>query len=323
MTSRVLGHRAPLLWLALPLMAGLATGKIGGFLPAGWLLGIALVLTLLAVWSAWRAPARWAFPMSAALFLAGAASYAVQRQRLSAWETLPPREARLTLRLDRVFTPTDPKKVSGLATVVRGDAPLAELAAQKLYFSLVLRPNQAAPLRSEIISTRGIVETLPRDPPGGSFDAYLAGAGVNFRFTRGRILSQESAAHGYYRFCAVMAQRFSNTLGLGVAGKKPALVAVLRAMMLGQQGELSDEQDQLFMQSGTMHMFSISGLHVAVIAGGLQALLSLLRLPRLLQFIIGLAALWLYVDITGAAPSAVRAFIMVAALQASLLLRAP
>jgi competence protein ComEC len=323
MTSRNLGHRAPLLWLTLPLMAGLATGKATGFSSAGWLLGIALVGAGAATYAAWRAPRWWGAFVAATLFLAGAASYSLHRERLSAWEDLPPREARLALRIDRVFTQTDPKKASGVATVVKADAPVADLRGQKLYFSLALPPNQPAPIRSAVITTAGVLATLPRDPPGNSFDAYLANAGVNFRLARGRLLAEEQRATAYQRFCARMAARFSETLGLGVAGKKPALVAVLRAMMLGQQGELSPEQDQLFMQSGTMHMFSISGLHVAVIAGGLQALLGLTRLPRVLQFAIGLAALWLYVDITGAAPSAIRAFIMVAALQASFLLRVP
>lgn len=72
-----------------------------------------------------------------------------------------------------------------------------------------------------------------------------------------------------------------------------------------------------------MHVFSISGLHIAVIAGGLHALLSLLRLPRPVQFVVELAALWLYVDITGRAPSAVRAFAMVALVETSLVLRTP
>jgi competence protein ComEC len=304
-------------------MAGLSAGKAGSLLPVGWLLALALFAAMLALHAAWRAPGRWAWAVSAALFFAGGASYALHRERISTWEELPPREARLALRIDRVFTQTDPKKASGLATVVRGDAPLSELAGQKLYFSLALQTGQEAPIRSAIISTLGVLATLPENPPSNSFDAYLASAGMNFRLSRGRMLAEERSAGAYQRFCAKMAGRFSTILGIGVAEKNPALVAVLRAMMLGQQGELSAEQDQLFMQSGTMHMFSISGLHVAVIAGGLQALLGLMRLPRVLQFLFGVAALWLYVGITGAAPSAVRAFIMVAALQTSLLLRVP
>jgi competence protein ComEC len=94
-------------------------------------------------------------------------------------------------------------------------------------------------------------------------------------------------------------------------------------MMLGETHELSDEQHALFMQSGTMHLFAISGLNIAVIAGMVQALLSLLRLPAWARFVAGTAVLWLFVDITGAAPSAVRAFAMTVFLQAALVLRRP
>jgi competence protein ComEC len=312
-----------LLWLALPLMAGLAVGKIGPPLAAGGLLAVALVGAMLALYAAWRRPRFWAWPLCGALFFAGHASYSMHRQRLAAWENLPPREARLSLRIDRLFTAKAPNKTSGLATVLAADAPLRDLREQKIYFSLTIPRGQVAPLRSAVVSARGILETLPRNPPGNSFEAYLAGAGMNFRLVRGRLLAEERAPSSYQRFCGRMAQQFSATLGLGVLEKKPALVAVLRAMMLGQQGELSAEQDELFMESGTMHMFSISGLHVAVIAGGLQALLGLARLPKAIQFGLGLTALWLYVDITGAAPSAVRAFITVATVQASVLLPAP
>ncbi|HEX2852036.1 MAG TPA: ComEC/Rec2 family competence protein [Opitutaceae bacterium] len=323
MTTRSLGHRAPLLWLALPLMAGIAAGKTGTLAPVGWLLGGAAVLAAAGIYAAWRAPRWWALPLSVALFLTGNASYGLHRARLPAWDALPPREVRVVLRVDRVFTQTDPKKISGLATVVRADSPVDEIPGQRLYFSLALRRGEIAPVRSALVSASGVMVTLPRNPPSDTFDGYLAGAGMNFRLTRGRILREEKPPSAYRRFCARMAQRFSEILGAGVIGKRPELVAVFRAMMLGQQGELSAEQDQLFMQSGTMHMFSISGLHIAVIAAGLQALLALVRLPRIARFATGLAALWLYVDITGTAPSAVRAFLMVAALQSCFLLRVP
>ena len=38
MIPRSLGHRAPLFWLVLPYMAGLAAGKAGEFVPVLWLL---------------------------------------------------------------------------------------------------------------------------------------------------------------------------------------------------------------------------------------------------------------------------------------------
>jgi competence protein ComEC len=324
MTSRSLGHRAPLLWLVLPLMAGLAAAKAGDFLPVPWLLAGAALASALGIIAGWRGWIKsWAAALVVAMLLAGAASYALYRPRLTAWDALPPREARLGLRIDRIFSQADARKSSGVATVVRADAPVQELHDQRLYFSLALRKGELPPLRGAVIKAVGVLATLPRDPPANTFDGYLASAGTNFRLTRGRVLAVERPAPAYSRFCARALARFSALLGLGVESKRPGLVGVLRAMLLGQQHELGDEQKTLFRQSGTMHVFSISGLHIAVISAGLQALLSLLRLPKVMALLIGLVALWLYVDITGGAPSAVRAFVMVAFVQMSFVLKVP
>jgi competence protein ComEC len=323
MTSRSLGHRAPLLWLVLPLMAGLATGRMAEFPAVGWLLTLAFVAAVAAIFAAWRAPRFWAPAIVGAMFFTGAASYLLHRVRLPSWDTLPPREARLALRVDRVFAARDAQRATGLATVVRADAHMKDLIGQRLYFSLALKKGEAPPIRSAQIASVGVLVTLPRNPPADTFDGYLAGAGMNFRLTRGRVLAEERPALAYYRFCARAAQRFHEILGVGIAEKRPALAGLLRAMMLGATHELSDEQHTLFMQSGTMHLFAISGLNIGVIAGALQALLLVLRLPPWVRFAIGAALLWLFVDITGAAPSAVRAFTMAVFLQAAFVLKRP
>jgi competence protein ComEC len=178
-------------------------------------------------------------------------------------------------------------------------------------------------LRSATVSAVGVLLTLPADPPTETFDAYLASAGINFRLSRARVLATERPASPYYQFCANAASRFHDLLGRGIAEKRPALARLLRAMMLGTTHELSEEQETLFLQSGTMHLFAISGLNIGVIAGALQTLLLLLRLPAWLRFSIGAGLLWLFVDITGASPSAVRAFAMAVFLQAALVFHRP
>ena len=323
MLSRCLGHRAPLLWLVLPLMVGLAAGKVAEFAPVPWLLSGAVLAAVVAVFASRSRVYLFTGSVALAMFLAGLASYALHRPRIEAWDQLPPREVRLSLRIDRVFNQQDSRRAGGLGTIIRADLPVEELAGQRVYFSLTMGRGESAPVRSSVLSTMGVLVTLPRNPPTTTFDGYLANAGVNFRLTRARVLANEKPASAYYRFCARQAQRFSQILGGGIATKRPDLVSVLRAMLLGQQNELNEEQTAIFRQSGTMHVFSISGLHIAVIATGLQALLSLLRLPRMAQFALGLVALWLYVDITGAAPSAVRAFVMVAVVEIALVLRLP
>ncbi len=321
--NRSLGHRAPLLWLVLPLMAGLWAGRVGLIAPVPWLLagaGLAGALGLVGAWRGWRVG--WVPAVAAALFFTGAASYSLHRPRLEAWDQLPAREARLALEVERVFPSANPRKASGLATVVRADPPLQELAGQRLYFSLKSRRN-GAPVRGAVIVAGGVLASIPRDPPFNTFDGYLANAGINFRLSRGKVLAEEKPAPAYARFCARAADQLSAMLGVGVESKRPELVGVLRAMLLGQQHELGEEQTNLFRQTGTMHVFSISGLHIAVIAAAFHALLSLFRLPRCVRVVVELAALWLYVDVTGRAPSAVRAFVMVACVETSLVLRLP
>jgi competence protein ComEC len=322
MTSRSLGHRAPLLLLVLPMWVGLAVGQAGEIARPVPLLLSALVAAGVASTQT-RRPRLWAGALVLALVLAGMASYALHRARLPAWDALPPREARLALRIDRVFSSPDPKKSAGLATVVRSDEHLRELAGQRLYFSLALKKGEAAPLRSAVVNTVGVLTALPRQTDGDGFDSYLVGAGMNFRLTRGRVLAEEQAATGYAQFCARAAARFRAILGLGIEEKRPELAGLLRAMMLGETHELSEEQHVLFKQSGTMHLFAISGLNIAVIAGALQMLLWPLRRWPVVRFAVGTTLLWLFVDITGAAPSAVRAFVMAVFLQAAWVLLKP
>ena len=323
MTSRSLGHRAPLLWLVLPLMAGLAAGRVGDFVPVPWLLGGALVAAVAANFAAWRAPRWWAPAIAAAMFLAGSASYTLHRARIKTWEGLPPREVRVSLRVDRVFPSTDVKRTAGLATVVRAEEHVRELAGQRVYFSLTLRNGEAAPTRSAVISAVGVLAPLARNPPADSFDGYLASAGMNFRLSRGRVLAVEQPPTRYHAFLERAAARLNALLSAGVATKRPELTAVFRAMMLGQKHELSDEQDTEFMRSGTMHLFAINGLHIGVVAMALHALLAVLRCPRPVAAVVTLAILWLDVDTTGASPSAVRAFILIACYEAALVLRRP
>jgi competence protein ComEC len=323
MMSRSLGHRAPLLWVVLPMMAGLVIGRWGPPVPVGGILALAAG----AITVAWWAFARHARVTAAALVVAGMAagsvSYTLHRDRLSTWAGLPPREAQVDLRVTRVFAQPDLKRASGLATILRTEPHLRSLHGQAVYFSLDLPAGEPPPIRSMVFTAIGVLMAVPEDAPRDSFDGFLASAGMNFRLTRGRVLATVTSATRYRQFCHRELERFSRLLSQGVIEKRPDLAAVLRAMLLGQKHELNEDQNTVFMRSGTMHLFAISGLHIGVIAVGVQALLGLLRLPALVRFLIGHSLLWLYVDITGGTPSAVRAFLMVALLDGARLLPAP
>ncbi len=324
MTSRSLGHRAPLLWLVLPLMAGIVTGRVSG----GFNLPAQLAIAAIAAGTSFVAsrrnrPVPWGIALTVAAFFAGSSSYELHRLRLRSWEALPPREARVSLRIERTFAQSDPKRGSGLGTVVGVEGPFRELEGQRVYFSCSLRPGEPLPRRSMVVAFLGILSPLPPNPATDSFDGYLASAGANFRLARSRLVRVEQPQSAYYRFCDTAAVRLKDILGAGIAEKRPTLAGLLRAMMLGETRELTEDQHTIFMQSGTMHLFAISGLNIGVIALSMETLLLLFRIPAPARFAIGTPLLWLFVDITGAAPSAVRAFAMAAFFHGAFVLRRP
>lgn len=321
--GRSLGHRAPLLWLAAPFAGGLALAHAELALPVAVALSLAVMGLAAAAWVAGRQPGLWAAALMLGLLGAGEAYYQLRRPRLPDWQGLPPREARLTVRIDRTFVPTDPLRASGLATVTGTEPHLRDLLGQRLFFAVRLQPGESRPLRTAELTLLGVLAALPTVPAPGSFDAYLDDAGINFRLTRGQIEATARPAKAYHRFCARVHAQCKRVLGLGIAAEHPSLAGLLRAMMLGETGELSEDQKALFMQSGTMHLFAISGLNIGVIALALQAVLLLLRLPVAVRLPLSLMLLWLFVDITGASASAVRAFLMAAFLQVAQALRQP
>jgi competence protein ComEC len=304
----------------LPLMAGLVAGKLQ-WLPLSpvWWAGAAVVV--LGVALGWRRA--WAPGLVLGVFLSGATLYEIRRDRLPDWDSLPPREVHATVVINRIFPPkADYRSLSGLGHLLATDAHLPELVGQRVYFSVNLRRGETAPARSSRFDVTGVLQTLPRNPADDSFDGYLANQGMNFKLSRARITGAVEGGSAYRFFCDAALHRFNDILGHSIEAY-PAQAGVLRAMMLGQQQELRDDQTAVFRESGTMHLFSISGLHIAVIAGVIYGILLILRLPAAARFIVGGVLLWLYVDITGGTPSAVRAFLMVMFLHASQVLKKP
>ena len=98
---------------------------------------------------------------------------------------------------------------------------------------------------------------------------------------------------------------------------------LLWAMALGWKTALTDEVSEPFMRSGTMHIFAISGLHIALIAGILVSLLRVLQLPRGACGWIVIPLIWFYTAATGWQSSAIRSTIMMTVIIAGWMLHRP
>lgn len=95
------------------------------------------------------------------------------------------------------------------------------------------------------------------------------------------------------------------------------------AMDLGWQTALSGEVSEPFMRSGTMHIFAISGLHMALIASVLVFVLRVFSVPRRYCAWIVIPLLWFYTGATGWQASAVRSTLMSSVLIAGWTLKRP
>lgn len=83
-----------------------------------------------------------------------------------------------------------------------------------------------------------------------------------------------------------------------------------RAILLGERRSLSREKKQTFIDSGAIHIFAISGLHVMAVAGVFSFFFCCLAVPRRLTGLFAVPLLWGYVRLIGFTPSAVRAATM-------------
>ncbi len=86
--------------------------------------------------------------------------------------------------------------------------------------------------------------------------------------------------------------------------------SLVRAMVLGFRSDIPPTVEDAFRNSGTVHVFAISGLHVGIVAGALIALMLACGLSRRWSPLFVAPLLFVYVMATGARPSAVRALVM-------------
>ena len=101
----------------------------------------------------------------------------------------------------------------------------------------------------------------------------------------------------------------SRRVGIGLDDDRET-VSLSRAILLGERRRLPYRTKRIFVESGTMHVFAISGLHVMAIAKVLTGVLGLLLIPLRFAGLVSIPFLWGYVMVIGCAPSAVRAAMM-------------
>ena len=96
-------------------------------------------------------------------------------------------------------------------------------------------------------------------------------------------------------------------IGIETWGDIPALN---QAMLLGNRHVMPPALRRVFVDSGTIHVYSISGLHIVLVATVLSLAVSACGIPRSYWVLVSGPLLIFYTALTGARPPAVRACLM-------------
>ena len=164
-----------------------------------------------------------------------------------------------------------------------------------------------------------------RDPGAWSYADYLLSEGIgatgSAKSTRIQILhtstptlrcgifaAQAWASNRLQAFTTSAASRhLPNALRLS-----PEDASMLNAMLFGDRTHLTHALRESFERTGTFHLFVVSGLHVALLAGGLFWFLRRLRLPQGLAVLLTILVAFAYAELTGFGIPAQRALLMTA-----------
>jgi competence protein ComEC len=94
----------------------------------------------------------------------------------------------------------------------------------------------------------------------------------------------------------------------------PRRSSLAAAVLLGAREQLDPEQSEAFMETGTVHLLVVAGLHVAILVTALWTLLRHLALPRAWASGMVAAVVVFYMFLTDAEPPVVRATVLVLSL---------
>ncbi|HZA37748.1 MAG TPA: ComEC/Rec2 family competence protein [Candidatus Baltobacteraceae bacterium] len=153
----------------------------------------------------------------------------------------------------------------------------------------------------------------PRNP--GEFDmrAYLARRDVRrtlfARYPEDGTLIRHGGGNPILRMAQESRLWMQNALCRGL--EDPSEVRdFLSGIVLGLRHQTPEDIEEPFQQTGTLHLFSVSGLHVAIVAALLWMLATVARLPRKWATALIIPSLFFYAAVTGLHVSSMRAAVM-------------
>jgi competence protein ComEC len=179
--------------------------------------------------------------------------------------------------------------------------------------------------RTQAVEVEGVLDLPPGPAARGLFDyrGFLARQGV-WRTLR-TDGPEDWALWDGGTATRPMSERFlpwaREALARGLP--KDESTGLFAALALGWKTPLTETVDDPYLRSGTVHVFAVSGLHVAMVAWMMAQVLQMVRAPRAWAGMASLPLAWFYIAATGWQASAVRAGVMATAILAGGALKRP
>lgn len=163
------------------------------------------------------------------------------------------------------------------------------------------------------ISEQLVSNFKPNNPNQFDYGKYLESKSVYAQIFSD--VSQLKISKNYDKSLWYYTSKFRNRIieNLQKSGFKKEELAVVVALVLGQQQDISADVIQDYQYAGAVHILSVSGLHVGFIMLFITFLLKPLpntQFGNTIRFVIVIVCLWLFALVAGLAPSVVRSATM-------------
>lgn len=178
---------------------------------------------------------------------------------------------------------------------------------------ILLSGSGAAPLLGQEIDVQGRWEPIAGPRNLGEFDRakHMRRLGIIAECFASKWQASATPVSRFWQITEKARNGFRNSITQGIPQDSDEAKVIL-AMVMGQQPSYQDPLVDPFRQSGTLHLFSVSGQHVNLVAIILWAALRSLRVPRRQSILLLIPAVFCYAWLTGASPPAMRAAWMAA-----------
>ena len=338
----------PFVRLFLPFALGVVAAEYGLMLPVFWsntLLGLLLLFIVFVTVRRVEFRQRFMFgiPLSIFLFLLGSQSV-FYRNELNdphhfqqfletneqneqiALATVTdfserPNNFRLTLRLQKLGTTADSMHdcTGNVLVYIRKDSSdkQGDNQLDKSEGSASLNQNFAPPQYGDLILLKSKIRGIepPKNPDAFDFKQYLHRQNIHYQAfvsnddfkvlakNRGNYL-QQLAINWQQRLLTILKKHLTTDREFAVGS----------ALLLGYRDAVGEDVRNAYVQTGSMHILAVSGMHILLIFNGLQWIFKIYksgnRRFRWIKAIFSLILIWLFALITGLSASVLRAAVM-------------